>query len=787
MKQEAEKGITIKSTGVSMVFEVPDGLQHTTGGSPLMLVNLIDSPGHVDFSSEVTAALRVTDGALVVVDCVEGVCVQTETVVRQALGERIRPVLMLNKMDRVILELTMDPEEAYAQFAATVAAANDLIDVYSDGAMGDITLAPDVGNVIFGSGLHGWGFSLATFATAWADKFPDMTKDELMACFWGDHYYDRRAGAWQTHATAASNGKKLKRGFVQFVLDPLFALFTDACAAEAGDDLARVHAAVDHLGIRLPEEAADLTGRKLYKAVAAAWLPVTDIVLETMAAHLPPPHVAQAYRVDVLYDGPLDDECAEAIRTCDPNGPLMVYISKMIPNKNRFTAFGRVFSGTVTAGQKVRILGPDYTPGSTRDCTVKAVQRVVLVQGHRTEAAEAVPCGNTVGLDGIAQWLTKTGTLTTSADAHALKVMKFSVSPVVRVAVQPANPTELPRLIDGMRKLSKVDPCVAVSIDEESSEHIIGAAGELHMELCLEQLEEFAGIAIVASEPVVSFRETVIAATPEPLLAKSQNKHNRFWMSASPMGDDLVNQIEDGAIGPATDAKDRARALIDDHGWDASSAKKIWAFGPEAAAGTGTSTLVDETKAVQYLNEVRDLATNGFAWAAGAGPLCGEALRGVKFSLTDAQLHADGVHRRGAQVIPAVRRALNAAMLAAEPRLLEPVYKVEIQAPESAISGIYSTLAARRGQVVGQDVASNGQLYTVTGHLPVVESFGFTADLRSQTSGQAFPQCTFSHWEVVPGRHDEPGTRTYDLVRAIRARKGMTEDVPPVEHYADRL
>merc|ERR1711894_628183 len=137
------------------------------------LINLIDSPGHVDFSSEVTAALRVTDGALVVVDCVSGVCVQTETVLRQAISERIKPILFMNKMDRALLELQLEPEDLYQTFQRIVENVNVIIATYNDeeGPMGDITVDPTKGTVGFGAGLHGWAFTLKEFSEFYASKF----------------------------------------------------------------------------------------------------------------------------------------------------------------------------------------------------------------------------------------------------------------------------------------------------------------------------------------------------------------------------------------------------------------------------------------------------------------------------------------------------------------------------------------------------------------------------------------------------------------------------------------
>lgn len=147
------------------------------------LINLIDSPGHVDFSSEVTAALRVTDGALVVVDCVEGVCVQTETVLRQALGERIKPVVIVNKVDRALLELQVSKEDLYQSFSRTIESVNVVISTYYDKILGDVQVQPYQGTVAFGSGLHGWGFTVRQFAAKYAKKF-GVDRAKMMERLW---------------------------------------------------------------------------------------------------------------------------------------------------------------------------------------------------------------------------------------------------------------------------------------------------------------------------------------------------------------------------------------------------------------------------------------------------------------------------------------------------------------------------------------------------------------------------------------------------------------------------
>lgn len=750
------------------------------------LINLIDSPGHVDFSSEVTAALRVTDGALVVVDCIEGVCVQTETVLRQAIQERIRPVLMLNKLDRAFLELHMDPEEAYQAFRKAVETVNVIVETYHDAKLGDIQLDPTKGTVAFGSGLHQWGFTLKTFAKLYS-KITGTSRLKWMKRLWGNHFFDPKKSAWVKHKQSDS-GAQLERGFVTHILQKIVELFDTIM-----NNKSNKHKIIKRLGVKLNRDEKDLIEKKLLKRVMQKWLPAGDAVLEMIVCKLPSPAEAQKYRTEILYEGPMDDEAATAMKNCDAEGPLMMYVSKMVPtaDQSRFYAFGRVFSGKIATGQKCRIMGPNYVPGKKTDLYIKSIQRTIIMMGRSVERVNDIPAGNTCGLVGVDQYLLKTGTITTSEAAHNIRVMKYSVSAVVRQAVKVKNPADLKKLTEGLKRLAKSDPLVQIT-STKNGEHVVAGAGELHLEICLKDLQDdfMGGAPIEISQPVVSYCETVQQESDRMCLSKSANKHNRLFMKATPMPIKMINDISEKVIVPnPSDAKAQAREIVEKYPvFDVNELgpKKLWAFGPE---GNGPNLLIDSSAGVQYLNEIKDHVNSGFQWAMSSGPLCEEPVRGCVFRLYDAKLHADAIHRGVGQIQPTARRVIMACMLTAKPTLMEPVYLADISVPLADSSGVHSALnyQGRRGQYVGQDDKEGTPMTNMRAYLPVSDSFGFTSVLRELTGGKAFPQCTFDHWDCLTGDAADPESLVGRIVKATRERKELNGDIPPLDRYLDKL
>jgi len=406
---------------------------------------------------------------------------------------------------------------------------------------------PTTGTVAFGSALFGWAFTLTRFAQTYSDKFK-LDREKLMKKFWGDNYFNPQQKKFQTSDESGNPEKPLQRCFVQFIVRPVIQL----CRNIMNGNLDAVWKMLETLGINLKADEKDKRMKDLFKCIYQKWINAAEALLEMIIMKLPSPAKAQKYRAAQLYEGPQDDATAMSIKNCDKNGPLAIFISKMVPtnDKGRFYAFGRVFAGTVATGQKVRIMGPNYQPGSKNDLHIKNIQRTVLMMGGKVEAVPDVPCGNTVGLVGVDQFLMKQGTIATAEDAHCIKVMKYSVSPVVRVAVEVKNASDLPKLVEGLRKLSKSDPLV-VCTTEESGEHVIAGCGELHVEICLKDLEEeYAKCPIKKGDPVVSYKETVDNESTQVCLSKSPNKHNRLHMTAGPLDEELATKIEDEVITP---------------------------------------------------------------------------------------------------------------------------------------------------------------------------------------------------------------------------------------------
>merc|ERR1712232_1059464 len=484
-----------------------------------------------------------TDGALVVIDCVEGCAVQTETVLRQALQERVKPCLFMNKVDRCILEMQMEPEDMYSRFRKSMEDVNVIIATYNDSLLGDIQVDPSKGTVAFGSGLHGWGGNIERFAKIYATKM-GVDKEKMMKRLWGDSFFNAKKKTWTNVMQPEGCTEPLQRAFCQFIMGPIAQLMR----AIMNDDKAKCEKMMTTLGVTLKGDDKQLTGKPLMKRTMQIWINAAETLLAMIVTKLPSPKLAQKYRVENLYEGPMDDEAAEAMRACDKDGALMMYVSKMVPtsDKGRFYAFGRVFSGTIATGQKVRIQGPHYTPGGKEDLNIKSIQRTVLMMGRTTEQIADVPCGNTVALVGIDAYILKSGTLSTIETAHNIADMKYSVSPVVKVAVKVKDGKDLPKLVEGMKKLSKSDPLV-VCTTEESGEHVIAGCGELHVEICLKDLkEEYAQCDFSVGDPVVSYRETVGGDSKQTALSKSPNKHNRLYITAEPMSEELAKAIEDG-------------------------------------------------------------------------------------------------------------------------------------------------------------------------------------------------------------------------------------------------
>lgn len=777
---EQERRISIKAVPMSLVLEDSNAKSY--------LCNIMDAPGHVNFSDEMTAALRLADGAVLVVDAGEGVMVNTERAIRHAIQERLPIVVVMNKVDRLITELKLPPKDAYHKLRHTLEVINNHIAAASSVA-GDVqVIDPVAGNVCFASGTAGWSFTLQSFAKMYGKLHGvPLEANKFASRLWGDFYYHPDTRTFKKKPPLGGG----ERSFVEFVLEPLYKIYSQVI----GEHKKSVETTLAELGVTLSNAAYRLNVRPLLRLACSSVFGSASGFTDMLVQHIPSPRDAAVKKVDHIYTGPKDSSIYKAMTQCDSSGPLMVNITKLYPKSDCsvFDAFGRVYSGKIQTGQTVRVLGEGYSPDDEEDMTVKEVTKLWVYQARdRMPIAEAPP-GSWVLIEGVDASIMKTATLCNvdfDEDVYIFRSLLFNTLSVVKTATEPLNPSELPKMVEGLRKISKSYP-LAVTKVEESGEHTILGTGELYLDSIMKDLRElYSEVEVKVADPVVSFCETVVESSSMKCFAETPNKKNKITMIAEPLERGLAEDIENGVVSTDWNRKKLGEFFQTKYDWDLLAARSIWAFGPDKQ---GPNILLDDTLPTEVdkslLNAVKDSIVQGFQWGAREGPLCDEPIRNVKFKIVDARIAPEPLHRGSGQIIPTARRVAYSAFLMATPRLMEPVYYVEIQTPIDCVSAIYTVLSRRRGHVTADVPQPGTPAYLVKAFLPVIESFGFETDLRYHTQGQAFCQSVFDHWAIVPGdpldksivlRPLEPAPIQHlarEFMVKTRRRKGMSEDV----------
>ncbi len=442
-------------------------------------------------------------------------------------------------------------------------------------------------------------------------------------------------------------------------------------------------------------------GRELFNAIMRAYLPIGKALM-TVIRQMPSPVEAQMYRAACLYSGPLQDDAAVGLRQCDPEAPLLIYATQFVPatgSRDKLFLLGRIFAGKLSAGQDVRIHGPGHRHGAKPALYIKPVGDIFTPatgKGNVISPVKGASAGDLVFLSDLSGLIQRSGTISGSPQTHNIRDMYY-LQPTIQYIVDVTVPERLPDLVAGLAFLCKTDQLFESS-NTSSGQNRIFASDASQVEAGLQTLRSFANDPLVVEGPLPLYRETITAGSSKTALSKSPNKFNRFYASAAPLDEDFTSAIEAGVISPLQEAKLRAATLREEFSWEEKAAQKIWAFGP---GSTGPNVVVDVTRAVQFLHEIRDSFVSGFQWASAEGPLAGERLRGLRLNIEDVTLFSDAIHRGGGQIIPTARRVTFASMLLAKPILVEPKYLVQVQTPEPHVGTVRSAISQTGGIFCG--------------------------------------------------------------------------------------
>ncbi|HLD02206.1 MAG TPA: elongation factor EF-2 [Candidatus Nanoarchaeia archaeon] len=664
---EQERLLTVDAANVSMA--------HTFDGQRY-LINMIDTPGHVDFGGNVTRAMRAIDGTVVLICAVEGIKPQTEAVVKQALRERVKPVLFINKVDRAINELKLTPEQMQERFTKLILEFNKLVESVAEDEYKEKWKVNILdGSVCFGSARENWAMSI-----------PYMKKKNVS--------------------------------------------FKDI------------------IKVQTSTEMKEEEKQKWFWEHA----PLHEVILDMIIKHLPAPIDAQKYRIPHIWKGDLESPLGKDLMTCNPNGKVCFVITRIMidPKFGREMSAGRLFSGTIKEGMDVYLNNAKLK---------QRITQVYAYRGIKPESIGEVPSGNVIALGGISGFAGETITLEPEEPFTELAHM---FDPVITKSIEPMKPSDLPKLVEILRKVAKEDPSIKIDINQETGENLMHGMGELHLEIIENRIKTERGLEIKTSPPIVVYRESITRKSGE-FEGKSPNKHNKFYVVIEPLSPAYYAAIKDGSLqeGRVKKKDQSLYAAFEKLGADTKFSRGV----REIYKG---NILVDNTRGVVNVGEVQEMINDAFEQVMKEGPLAREPCVKMIVYVNDLKLHEDAIHRGPAQVYPAVREAIKNAMVDAGAVLYEPIQTLQIEAKYENLSEITKLVQNKRGQLI--DFKQEGEHLTVMAKLPVGEMFGLASDLRSATNGQG----TF--FVAEQGSDKLPSELQEKIKRQIRTRKGLNVD-----------
>lgn len=927
-EDEQLRGITMEASAISLYFNIMRRKQGTEEVElKEHLINLIDSPGHIDFSSEVSTASRLCDGAVVLVDSVEGVCSQTVNVLRQCWVDNLKPLLVINKLDRLVTEWQLSPLEAYQHISRIIEQVNSVIGSFfagdrmeddlkwrEAGSQGeyversdsDLYFAPEKNNVIFASAIDGWAFSINTFSKIYSAKL-GFSRAVLAKTLWGDYYLDMKNKKIIPGSKLKSSQSNLKPLFVTLILDQIWSIYDSIVIAR---DDSKIEKIIAKLGAKIPpRDMRSKDNKNLLNVLMSQWIPLSHALLGAVIEYLPNPQKAQQERIEgilkeCLYsavavgeesvdeDLLIEPEFKSAMINCDASDPedhTFAYVSKMISVPERelpkevvaelssadvqekqrlarerarkadaeiaaamaatklsgddddiyletrpdqfewefeededdedeeeaenevLVAFTRVYSGELSKGQCVCIVGPKYDPSLPKKHPTNIEQLVedieiedlLLIMGREFVRVDSVPAGNLVGVVGLGDIILKNATIMSEVPEEKPYINMASTStlihnkPIMKVTIEPQNPLKLFKLEKGLDLLSKADPVLEWYVDDDSGELIVCVAGELHLERCLKDLEKrFApGCEVTIKEPVIPFREglaneststqaQVVVNTDDTEVSKDEvevqlevypmpTEVTAFLIKSEVEISELIAQRlkhpDERPSKQLLEFQNELKKLFKEHsseqkfveafGSTDSLVDSIVSFGPRRI---GPNVLVESPLNNQQFRRVfsTEVTTrfvfesnvlNGYQLAMNEGPLAAEPVQGTLVVLrkTYRQETEELLLNLSSRVLKMTKQLIHAAFLKNSPRLFLAMYTCEIQASPDVIGKVYAVVQKRGGLIISEELKEGTPFFTITARIPVVEAFGFTEEMRKRTSGAASPQLIFDGFDML--------------------------------------